>query len=80
MYPGSVLFPPHFGMHLPESFSAAMDMHTTRILSTYGKLKGINRSGRSSSSWTNDSNAKCTLLSATKTIGGSIMIDCSQFF
>ena len=28
MYPGSVLFPPHSGMHLPEFFSAAMHMHT----------------------------------------------------
>jgi hypothetical protein len=27
MYPGPVLFPPHSGMHLPESFSAAMHMH-----------------------------------------------------
>jgi hypothetical protein len=28
MYPGSVLFPPHFGMRLPESFSAAMHICT----------------------------------------------------
>lgn len=42
MYPGSVLFPPHSGMHLPESFSAESDSSELSFSTWQGSDSDVN--------------------------------------